>query len=753
MYFKRYIPKEVSDFAVTSAFKHAPTEQLQQTLRGSISGLISVKCEGDIQVDRAAKFVWDAILDEYLFTEGGSVVENIKRAMNAGSRKLLELMKHDKELEEKGIDLNFALVVIKDKTAYLGIFGSQDLYLYKNSDFLNISEILSENRVSAASIAIDDSDLVLMGSSGVIEGFVKDIESGLDTREVLDSFERNSSKLTEGQGMLLVSRDETLEKVVVKEKEEVEEKGEELEGEKVVEKGDVAQQNSRVGDSKGSKVDGMKIVFANGVENAKKFSGDVSKRVSPMLSKLGIAASRFLAVLKGKMDTQYGRKLWYKRLLSKLSLSSFGDGNSGSGIAIDGYKLKNLRSKRFASVGLIILAVILIFVGARLSNNAKQARLLHAEVVAVLEEVNGYIDDAQDQVLNDREQAALSVFNATEKLAELDGKELSIVDSTEVSKVRSELEKLDDQINKRERLSEDSGISSFLDTGIKFGEGSNPTDITIYKDDFGNEFLFVTDSGLASVYRVAIFDGSVQKVADKSGLIINPQYIDLGNEGIYVYDKQNGVVKSPFTSNGTNKDFVSLVGLSVDDIGVDDISELAIFTQTDNVYLLSNSLNSVLKSTRTGSGGYGLPFPYIESDTLSSATDFFGDLSIYVLTAGSTGLERYIFDFTSGEIRLSAVGIVGLSPDFSSLSAGFTGATLDNRLYAFDKDTKRILVFEKPKESINDSLHPNEMWLLKQYIYRGNRDDVFNNVKDFVVDSKEESMYILDGNRIWKIGL
>jgi hypothetical protein len=214
-----------------------------------------------------------------------------------------------------------------------------------------------------------------------------------------------------------------------------------------------------------------------------------------------------------------------------------------------------------------------------------------------------------------------------------------------------------------------------------------------------------------------------------------------------------GVVKSAFDDAGNNQDFVGLVGLGSEDLGTDSVSELAIFTQSDNAYLLSQSQNAVLKSNRTGSGGYGLPFTYISSETFSTATDIFGDISIYALTAGTTGLERYVFDSQTGQASALPVSIVDLSPEFENLTAGYTGASLDNKLYVFDAHEKRLIAFEKPKETAGDPLHPNEMWLTQQYVYRGNRSDVFTDVKDIVVDFAEQYAYVLDGNRVWRVEL
>ena len=87
-----------------------------------------------------------------------------------------------------------------------------------------------------------------------------------------------------------------------------------------------------------------------------------------------------------------------------------------------------------------------------------------------------------------------------------------------------------------------------------------------------------------------------------------------------------------------------------------------------------------------------------------------------------------------------------------NITKGYTSGSLDFGLYVFDANQKRFLDFEKPKEGLEE-LHPGELILKQQYIYRGEAEDMFTDVKDFVVDAEEKFMYILDGKTIWKVTL
>ena len=61
--------------------------------------------------------------------------------------------------------------------------------------------------------------------------------------------------------------------------------------------------------------------------------------------------------------------------------------------------------------------------------------------------------------------------------------------------------------------------------------------------------------------------------------------------------------------------------------------------------------------------------------------------------------------------------------------------------------------FEKPLEGGGEILHPDQIVLLTQYVYRGGKGDVWSDVKDFVVNEKDNTAYVLDGFVIWKVAL
>jgi hypothetical protein len=491
------------------------------------------------------------------------------------------------------------------------------------------------------------------------------------------------------------------------------------------------------------------------VGKAKELSSEGISKLGNVLGvvvdKSGEYWTKFTTWLGNFTNDKFGRKQWYKKIASKLSMINIGGREGVKGMKVGGYKDKAVRNRRLAILGVVIVIGITLLLGIQFTQQAKEAAEVHNQVLQAIDITNGYIEDAESTLQSDRTAAETAIFNADAELDKLDNLEVTDDDQLLLDEVRGKLDTLDDKINRRVALNEkDKNIEAYLDTRLTFGDGSAPTDIAIFKDSFLNEHIYVVDSGLAEVYKITLFDKGVGRIPDTGDILSKPTFIDVGTTGLYVYDEANGVVKSPFNDDGDSLDFQKLSGLDRSDVDATEVVEMAIFTSTDNVYLLSRDMQSVLKSNN--SGGYGLLYNYMSGSSFATSTDLFGDFSIYVLTEES-GLERHTYSYTEGQVVESPVSVTNVSPTGMTLSAGYTGETTDYKLYAFDSANRRILVFEKPVEGGESPLHPNEMVMVKQYVYRGERSSAWENVKDIVVDDSEGFIYILDGNTVWKVNL
>jgi hypothetical protein len=385
------------------------------------------------------------------------------------------------------------------------------------------------------------------------------------------------------------------------------------------------------------------------------------------------------------------------------------------------------------------LAVFIAILGYQYARKQRELSKLNNKATEIFGSISGKLEDAKSNLSTDTQEAETDVFSARNLLSEIPE---GIGD--EYIEKKNELEQevlgVEDSLYKRISVSPESFIGFF-------DEGTDLTDIKYVLDDSGNEILIITDKGTDSVWEVSIYDRSKNRMADNDGVVSSPEYVDIGNDGdVFVYDSDVGVIKASVTDSGWGT-FDKLTGVGLKNVGISDVGEFAVLTSTDNLYYLDNVNGRIVKSVNYGTGYSSTTVSVINDENFSKAHDFFADFSIYVLTSGDDGVLRY----SAG--AYVPIDIVGVNGGVGELLCGDTSGNMDFAFYVFDNSSRRILKMEKPKDSYKDKLHPNELVLLNQYVYRGDNQDMWSNVKDIVVDRAEKYMYVLDGNNVWRIGL
>lgn len=482
------------------------------------------------------------------------------------------------------------------------------------------------------------------------------------------------------------------------------------------------------------------------------------QRLSPVVNKVGTKVSERYNTLsskvKDRLSDRYGRKLWYKRIMAKLSQSRVGTGRA-PGLRLGEYREKANRRGKVAKIALAFVIVAFVFSAWRVTQSWKYNAEVHNQFVAYASQLESGIRNAESKINSNADEAVLALFNLEKMLKENPVKmdELSENDRKTYSELEGRVLGISDKVNKITVLSEEKGnITLFADGRIDFDSNSAPTDIAIFRNSDLVEQLFITDRGTSSVYRIATVGSDVKKIPDTAGVVKNPLFIDIGTQGVYVFDETAGVLKAPFGDSDTEiATFQALSGAGREQFDGQSVDEFAIFTAADNLYVLSQSAGAIYKSQKSSGGSYGLPFVYYQDPRLSSSQDLFADFNIYVLTGGAQGLNRYVFDSSSGKLAEFPVQIAELRQPFENLTAGYTGSDLNKKMYLFDSVSKRLIVMSKPNEA--DGTNSGFMIVQKQLEYRGSNKEMFTNVSDIVVDEAERFIYVLDGSKVWKVAL
>lgn len=780
---KQYISNNRDKSSYTAIFRHYyENTERKAGKEGDIHALLSISAQKDINAERISKFVWDSIVDGYLYSTSSTTNESVKEAIKSGVDKVKELMKHDKELEETGIDVSFTIVLVKKEGTYVGVFGESDIYAFKKGSMANITKILEEKSANTAGIVLSKDELLMISTKGILSNSISKLSSLDDTEEIKGLLSILGRDLKESAAMMYFYQEKPLKKSKMplqadskskkeekqeqeREKEKEEQTSEEGGGEE--KKEDKKDKNNlpvarveklkEVKESFDSKKQGFlqKLRLKERFAKIKNFFKEIYKKISPSLEKVGTAIGNGWQNLKESISKRFGRKKWFKKIASRWSEVNVKRRKEVGvqGMKIDSYRQKDLKSKRFKTVGMVLVVLVLLVIGINFTIRMREAREISNLAQESFAQIEDLIENIENDFVVDRASAETYLFQAERALGEVP-ENLNERDLERYEELEERVLELGDALYKRVGVVEkDSRLSNFLDSRLAFGEGSEVVDMATYKDGRQNEFLVVADAGRRTIYRVALYDKNVQALPDERDLVRKPQFVYVGNEGVYVYDEDQGVLKASFDEAGWFTSFSSLSGLGVNEVRSTDIATMTVWTPTDNVYFLSRDRSAFLRSTAAFSDRYALPYEYFRHDLMEVSTDMVADLSIYIIVPEDPHILRFNFNFVEGRYVEAPLGVVGFDGDYGKLTKAFTGGELNDPLYVFDSKGRRFLQLQKPIEAGPDIRHPNQVSLLNQYIYRGERSSIWKDVKNFIVDSNEANMYILDGSVIWRMVL
>ncbi len=727
----------------TSMFRYTPVLPSGQV---EIYSLISISNNADVETSRFNKFVWDGFLDGFL-SKDEDMISRLENAIVGAEFKLKELIKHDNILEEKGVDLNLSVLVFKGNKVFVGVLGNHKVFVCKNK-VADISELLERGKSSVGSTLVSPEDVfVIVYTEKNIKENLEKLKDFFEIENFLEGvFEKEESK----GGAFLATLDEMKKQVIAPQVEEEQKVDIEVQDEEPV----IAE------------AEDMELK-EEGVKDVRNFK----KTLLALWSKLKLGFDKVITFLSEKLSgvfgrlkfslqNKYGRRRWFKKLQSITSIKNFSKGVKP--FKVDGYKEKELRTKRFVTFFVILILIIAVFLGVRATFESRQSAILAEELDTLMEEWEDSVQSAER--MEEVEESLEILSSVSEDFdAYLDGLEqenrlrrLGDEEKERIENFQAKLSSVEDSIYRIIPLSEQKGnIELFFDTKLHFGSKSNPVDFAISRDAgiVVGEILYVVDAGEKEVYEVFLRDGDFRKISDSNNLIKEPMFIDIGNNkddlALYVYDAKSGALRVGLDDDGEFNDFKSLSGLTPRALGGAGVRAFAVFGPTDSLNFLVPSESRIVRAQGFGGTTYNLPSEYISHPSFESGTDLFGDQYVYVLSTITNGIRRFV-PLTG---LMSQLSITGLQDDLQGIVAGYTGTTMNRAFVVFDSENKRFVQFTKPIEIGENLVHPGEIVLKHQYEYRGEREDIFENMRSLVLTHDDKEMYVLDGTRIWKINI
>lgn len=758
---QQYISNTKGDSSYITVFRHYHDKSDRKVNKtGDIYGLINISTEKKVNTERISKFVWNSIVDGYLYSSSQTTNESLKDSIQEGVKKVKDLILNNKELEETGIDISFTIALVKDEGIYVGIFGENEIYTFKKNSLVNVSEILKEKRASTAGVTLEKGDLLMISSPDLLVKNQERFSNFKEKKDFVRSLNAVGETLVGTKALLYFTKGEIKKEqpIVKREKKTVTESIEDIkDGAK-----NLVKPIARIEKVKKPKEE-KEPLFKDLKEKSKVgeiFSkiketfAQISEKLKPFLSKVSTTVSTKWKELKEKVVSNVGKKRWYKKIGAKVSEVNIGKRKPKGveGMKIDNYKTRDLRGKRFKILFMFLVITILLVLGVNFTIRARNTRETSRQANEVFDQMEDLIRKSEDNFVADRTSAETYLYQAERLLDEVP-EDLGDRDAEKFDELRTKIIDVGDSLYRRVGFVEGDGrFENFVDARLAFGEGSSTVDMASYQDGAGNEFLVVADEGRKAVYRVSLYDRSVKALPDNDGMIKEPEFVYVGSEGVYVMDKREGMLRADFDGAGWFNPFTALSGLGTREIRADDIAEMVVW-YGENIYFLSRDRSSLLRSSPAYADRYGLPYTFLEHDSISDAKHVIADLSIYVITTREPYIVRFNYSHFEARFYEAPVGIIGFDGNFGKLTKGFTGDSLEYGLYFFDVEKRTFFRFQKPIEAGEGMRHPNQISLINQYIYRGERSSVLDSVKGFVVDRGENSMYVLDGSVIWKMVL
>ncbi len=722
-------------------------------------GLLFISSEVEIAGDKLTKFAWDGVIEGFEYSKTDSVNESLKLGLTESTRRVKQLIINDNNIGEHGVDINFTIFVANKGGIYIGVLGESDIFVYKKGRLVDVFEMLSSKKAKTAAIAIETGDLVISSTKGFLKENMNKLISARDRDELVFALGELGKEVGDDTGLVVFSKDKDEEGIV---------KPLPVEVKNIVRKITIPMKEPSTSDYvpvtkvpksifKPAKDErDLRDIFTKMFKKLsfiKKGAVKVGSFSAPLLNKVGSKIGSLLkkssSTIKMGISDRFGKKRWFKKVSAKFSQSTFGKikNNKFKEFKIDGYKQRGTRLHRLKIVVLVFLGIAVLVGGIKFTIDQKESREKSKNANEVFTLVEGLLKDAQSKIGTDRESAELNIFKASGELAKVP-EDLSVKDTKRFDELKGQVLGVEDSLFKKVRVSMTNGlIEKYYDT-FNFNQDSNPDDIGIYRDPNGNEYLVITDLGAKSVFTISLYDKKVANVPDENKVLDKPSKVYVRPKGIFILDLTSGILKAEASNEGF-KSLNKLSGLGIQSIGAKDIAEFAVLTDNENAYVLDREKKSLLKSINYD-GGYSLSSPYFTKDEYAKANDVLSDLSVYILAQAENGIYRYV---STGKGMVEApITLTGLDTPLKNPKYGYTVDNLNNGLFIFDGEDRRVLKFEKPIES-GEKRHPNEYLLLNQYVFEGSESNVWKNVKDIVVDYSEEYLYMLDGTTIWKIKL
>lgn len=381
-------------------------------------------------------------------------------------------------------------------------------------------------------------------------------------------------------------------------------------------------------------------------------------------------------------------------------------------------RLKLIQNSKIIFAAFILVAIV--FVGNLvITNYSKQIEEERSKYSDLIVQSKAKIDEAEQILIyNDSEKARIALADAQKMAMEVKNnyKSLSGEANLLLEKIGLEIDKIDKVI----RITDPKVI---LDLS-KYEKISGVENIIKFN---GKYYAISKDNSLC---QIDIEKGSMDEIQ----LALKSIGSDPGNARLATTLSKTGEIII-LTDNGKVIAFdPKKTSLEVQKItlGGESANIKGLASYNSFIYLLDPASNQIYKHQRTSTGFNNATKWLPENNTVDirNAVSLAIDATIYILKSDGE-IEKYL---TGNKQKFS---VEALKNPVMNPTLLYTETDLNN-LYVADPQKNRIVIFEKTTGN-----------MIKQYIVK----DMMNDIKNITVDDKEENIYVLGNNKIFKLGI
>jgi hypothetical protein len=768
---------------------------------GEMFAVLALASEMEFEFEHIGGLLFDELQNGYFGDEDSNAsIKQFEAAFAGVRRKIESLLTQERELANAGIDIQLAVVVLREDTLYAGVVGEAHIFIQRDGETNEVSSVLADPDLDGfmriGSLRLQEGDRVMLATDNVDSHNSQEMIAGQMQELVVHHLDvARGATLLIGNGVEpeLVEEEPVTEPIM-----ETVETADETELTEVAEEeDDVPQTNTRptfvklpflsrktpaapildaeetefhaenapVNQDYGWEDADQQVVpselndYAQYEDNDdEEYGEDQPSLINKILAKIKTVAATAgakLAPLAGSLG-QRAKAALTKENLQNLSqqagnmargmqrgLSARGIGN-GRGVANAGYDRTNYRNLRPVDpkrqrymIGLAVLLGLVIIVGIRQTIVENDRR---AKLDALQSQANRLSAQLETLQANATSAAASSQPDPKQQvLAQVSEYQAELDQIRQSELLTTALTVQLDQISDSLAKAHNTTlkIKPFTDAQVVTNLAANFPGSQPTDIEFTENAVYVTDSARNVVYRMATSIGS-QAVAVLTDLQ-QPYLLTVDTQKNLVVVDRNAQ-SAVGVMNISNNSFRRIAGLGAERQG--ELTGIDIWANNRAIYAVNAARQSIVRQTPVGSN-YQQPnynSPWRKAADLAAAKDIHVDGSILTIISGQ-GLTRFLNN------RPDQLVIRGLMPEDEAAMRNIVAFDLTAKnLYVADAANKRVLVFAR------DTSDSKAFDFINQYTYRGN-DEVLSDVKDLVANGNDSQVFVLTGSQVIRIDL